>query len=222
VKALLLVGSPKGRKSASHSLGDYLMEKLRERGAEIETLVVRSAVRSEEKRAALLDALEGAELVVLSAPLYIDGPPAAVIRAMELVADRRPNGEGPRPRFVVISNAGFPEAEQNDPAVAIYHCFADAVGWEFAGALKMGGGPMFMDKPLEEVGWLARHARAALDLTAAALAEGEPVPEEAKARLTRRMLPDRLFTMLGTLGWRMQARRHDVQDQLDATPYAKE
>ena len=88
-KALLLVGSPKPGASSSESLGAYLLEELEKRGVETQTMHVTKAVRSEEATEELLAAVDSADLVVLSFPLYIDSLPAPAIRALELIAGRR-------------------------------------------------------------------------------------------------------------------------------------
>ena len=62
-RALLLVGSPKTRKSTSYLLGEYLLDKLGARSIETETIYLHTSVRSPEKMQALLEAVDAADLV---------------------------------------------------------------------------------------------------------------------------------------------------------------
>jgi hypothetical protein len=60
----------------------------------------------------------------------------------------------------------------------------------------------------------------ALDLTAAALAAGEPVPAQAIALMARPFIPARAYTVMGNFGWLMQARQHRALTRLAARPFA--
>ena len=52
-------------------------------------LCVIHALRSPEATQALLEAADGADLLILATPLYVDSLPSGVIRALELIAERR-------------------------------------------------------------------------------------------------------------------------------------
>jgi hypothetical protein len=62
--------------------------------------------------------------------------------------------------------------------------------------------------------------RKALDLTAAALAAGRPVPGEAIALLARPFVPAWLYRTFGNVGWILDARRNRASRQLRNRPYA--
>ena len=89
-RVLLLVGSPKAPgKSVSEALGAYVIGKMKARGWSSESIFIRMSLQSDEGRAALLEAVKAADLIILSFPLYVDSLPAPVIRAMELIAEAR-------------------------------------------------------------------------------------------------------------------------------------
>jgi len=198
----------------------YLLDRLRERGLETEKVRIYPALRSVEGRKSLLSAVNRADVVVLACPLYVDSPPSPVIRAMELIAKHRQAIEKPKQQWLLaISNCGFPEAHHNDTALDIYRLFALESGIEWAGGLALGGGPSIDGRSLDDLGGMARNVTRALDLTAAALAEGQSVPQEAVDLMARPLVPAWLYTLIGGFRWRRQAKKHGVQKKLRARPY---
>jgi len=219
-RALLLVGSPKGAKSTSESLGTYLLDRLQERGLDTATVRIYAALKSDKSREDLLLAINRADVVILACPLYVDSPPSAVIKAMELIArHRRVNQEPKKQWLLAISNCGFPEAHQNDTALAIYRRFAQEAGFEWAEGLALGTGPAIDGKPLNEAGGMVRNVTRSLDLTAAALAEGKAAPQEAVDLIAKPLVPSWVYVLFGGMGWKKQAKEHGAQKKLLARPY---
>jgi len=219
MNALILTGSPKGRKSASFSLASKLAEALRERGAAVSDGFVHQELRSEDGTARLLDAVGSSDLVVLSFPLYVDSLPAPLTRLLELIAERRTRIASPgTPRLAVIIQCGFPEAHQCDTAVGICRLFAERTGMRWAGALAMGmGGSLGDDFRKWPRG--GRTILDALDLAAKSLATGGDIPEEAATLFARPLMPRWLYILIGNLGWRMQMRKNRVERPLTHRPY---
>ena len=217
-KALLLVGSPKPR-STSHSLGAYLLARLEERGADVEDMRLVAELRTPHGRQDLLAEVDAADLVILSFPLYVDCLPALAIEALEVVARHRlESPPARRQRFVAICQCGFPEAAHNETALAICRRFAEKTGFEWAGGLAMGAGEAVDDRPLEHAGGMVRGVRRALEMAAEDLSEGRPIRVEAAALMARPLMPTWLYTFLGNLGWRREARRRGA-GPLDARPH---
>jgi len=172
-KMLLLVGSPKRGKSTSESIGTYLLEKVKEKGMEADRILISQSISSRDGMEKLLRGVEGADIIVLTFPLYIDSLPTPVIRALEAIAeDRKGRPDVRRQEFLAIANSGFPEARQSETALAISRRFAKETGFAWAGGLAFGGGEAIGGQPLEKAGGRARHLRRALDLSAAAIIEG--------------------------------------------------
>lgn len=219
-RVLLLVGSAKRPRSTSESLGTYLVERLRERGFEAETLLLHRSLRSDEGREALLAATDRADVLVIAFPLYIDSLPYLVIRAMERIAKhRQAGGEVKEQRLVAIANCGFPEARQNDTALAICRQFAREAGFEWAGGLAMSGGEAINGQSLPKVKGMARNVIKSLDLAAAALAEGKPVPQKAAGAMAKPIIPAWAYTWLGGFVWKRRAKKHGTQKKLRDRPY---
>jgi len=168
----------------------------------------------------LLQAVEGADLVILAFPLYVDSLPYLATEALERIAASRQAQPSPGPAaFLAIANCGFPEAAHNAAALTICRQFADAAGFAWAGGLALGEGGAIAGRPLAQAGGMVRNVVAALDLVAAAVAEGKPAPEEAVARMARPFIPARAYMLMGDLGWLMQARRNRVLTRLGARPF---
>ncbi len=220
MNALLLIGSSKLSLSASQALGSYLCERLRERGWDTETLTLWKTLRSKATRESLLAASDRADLVVLALPLYADSLPAPVVQTLELIAAHR-HGGGARPqRLLAIVNSGFPEAAHNDLAVAICAQFARQTGFEWAGGLRLGGGGVLGGQPISATHGPTRAVAQSLDLAAAAVADGKPVPSEAIEAMARPLIPNAAYLLIGSLGWLLQARQNKNLTKLWSRPYA--
>ena len=109
MNAFLLVGSPKGHKSASYLLGSMLTEGMRKRGAAVNEGMVHEGLRTEDGTARLLDSVDAADLVIFAFPLYIDSLPAPFTRLLERIAERRARvAPGGSPRLA--DGGAIPEA----------------------------------------------------------------------------------------------------------------
>lgn len=218
---LLLIGSAKPvGESTSEALGSYLTQRLQERGIAPTTMHVARALRTEERAAALLAAVDAADIVILAFPLYVDSLPYLVTQALERIAAHRRAQPSPIPAsFLAIANCGFPDAAHNATALAICRQFADEAGFVWAGGLALGESGAISGRPLVAASGMAHNVVAALDRAAAALAGGEPVPEEAATVMARPFIPALVYMLMGNLGWLMQARRNRALTRLAARPF---
>jgi multimeric flavodoxin WrbA len=219
-KAVLLVGSPRTRKSSSQALGGYLFDQLAAGQVQNETFYIHTSLYSPERMDALMEAVDAADLVTLAFPLYVDSLPAPVIAALERIAARRLGKSGNRPRFAAIANCGFPEAAHNRTALAICEAFARQAGFEWAGALSLGAGEgMVHGAPLAEAGGPAIPIKNALNLAAAALLCGEAIPQSAVDLLAKPIIPGWMYRLMGVYGWKKQAKQYGVQKVMQQKPY---
>ena len=219
---LLLNGSPRGQTSSSASLGSYLVGRLRERGFQGRDLHVQPLVKPLDGLQRLAAEVNAADLVICAAPLYIDSIPAPLIAAMEYLCERR-KAEKPRrdQALVALVNSGFPEPAPSATALAIYREFASEAGFSWSGGLAFASGQAAIDmKPLDKAGFMARNARKSLDLAAAALAEGNPVPDGARAIAAKPLIPVPMFLPIGNLlWWRSRVKDRAVWKAIRARPY---
>ena len=232
-RALLIVGSPKTNSpSTSSVLGSYLLERLGDRGWETESLTLSASLSREEGEGALLASSERAGLILLVFPLYVDALPFLVTKALAVIAAHRRAAAHPTPqRLVAIVNSGFPETHQNSVALAICQEFAAQSGMAWDGGLALGGGGMIGGQALTEAkrsGPPVKQVIGALDLTAAALCEGHPVPAQAVKLMAKNPVPFMPFALwrwiyvrFGGKGFEREAARNGVsKDRLLDQPYA--
>ena len=229
-RALLIIGSPKTQEaSTSSALGNFLLECLKRRGWETESLTLRASLNRPEGEAELLLAVEHAGLVLLAFPLYVDALPYLMVKALSVIAGHRRASDGSsRKRLVAMVNSGFPETFQNSLALAICNEFASQSRFEWAGSLAFAGGGMIGGQSLTEPnrrGASVRNVIRALEMTAGSLSEGLPVPAEAMKIITKKPIPfalwSRLYAWLGAMSFRKLAARNGVNKaELLAQPYA--
>lgn len=227
MKALLVVGSPKGKRSVSRALGVALAGRLEAGGWAVEEMAASAALRSSEERHRLYKAVDEADVVVVSFPLYVDQLPAPLIQTLELLADRRNGAQGATPwpgplvqRLVAVVQCGFPETHQTRPAVDIMRQFARQAGFQWAGALALGMGGAVGGRPLDKAAGMLRNVVQAIDMTAASLLSGGGVTEEASALMARPLMPRRLYHLAANWGFRRQIERHGARKRAYDRPYA--
>ena len=218
-RAVLLVGSPRTRKSTSHSIGSYLMKQLAARGIETEVIQIYTSLNSPEKMRLLLEKLDAADLAVLSFPLYVDSLPAPVIAALERIAAHRAGHQG-KTRLVTLVNCGFPEAQHNNTALAICEEFSRQSALNWAGSLSLGAGEgMVHGVPLDEMDGRVHALKKALDLAAESLAEGKAIPKAAQDLLDKPFIPGWLYRLIGGFGWKQQAKKYGAEKDLRRQSY---
>lgn len=213
-RALVLIGSPKGlRDSNSAHHAQALTATFEAREWSVEWIHLHRAVESQETVDALLQEADASDLILLVAPLYVDGLPAPAIAAMERIAHARSAlpETAKAPRLAVLIHCGFIEPAHNATAIEMCREFAACARLEWAGALALGGGGI-------PSGQAARALVAARD----ALADGRSIPEEIRRRADRPAMPRLLYILGGNAMWRRVAKKRFglTRFQLRARPYA--
>jgi NAD(P)H-dependent FMN reductase len=225
-QALLLIGSPRGKASISRSLGRELLRRLESAGLATVEMTAAEALRSTEEQHRLHKAIDKADLVVVSFPLYVDQLPAPLIQVLELVAERRKGNLGVTPwagplrqKLAAIVQCGFPEILQTRPAVDIMRQFAREAGFEWAGALALGMGGAIGGDRLEKAKGMTKNIHRALDIAAASLGTGSSVPEEASRLAARPLMPRWLYFAGVNWGFRHELKKHGLRNRAHDRPY---
>jgi hypothetical protein len=205
-------------------LGHYLRSLLDKKGLETDILWINRQVSEDKNLSQMLDAIDRADIIILTAPLYDDCQPYIVTRTMEAIAARQQNSENKR--FIPIINCGLPEPEQiTAVSIAIYHKFAVTVGFKWAGSLAIGGGEMLQGaagKKLEDLGKMAGKVKKALDRVADALVAENSLPDEsirAAPNFLYNPLMKKLMTKMNNHGWKSRAKKNG--GVVDARPYSQ-
>lgn len=218
--ALFIVGSPKARNSTSESLGNHVVGQLEAAGISVQTIQSNKVFRTEHFTQQFLNAYDEADLVLLAYPLYVDALPYLVTKALETMAAHRAEHPVSQPqRLACIGNCGFPEAQHLELSLEICREFAQETGMRWMGGLAIGEGGAIGGESMKIIAGRARNQIAALDKMAAALIADQEIPEEAIALAARPIIPQRLYTFMGSVGWHMMAHENEVRRDLHAQPY---
>jgi hypothetical protein len=215
-KALLIVGSPRFTKSASESLGTYLVNSLCNSGVEVEKVNIHALLKGEKDISDLLLVIDKAEVIILSCPLYVDSPPATVVKVMETIVESK---IGKKQKFIAISNCGFPEAHHNDTALEIYKNFALEAGFEWIGGLALGAGPSIDGRDLAELGGMVKNIRSSLDQAVQDICNSKQISQKAQDLMRKPIVPSWTYWLLGGFMWRHQARKNGVARKINNRPY---
>lgn len=219
-RVLLLIGSPKKSNSSSDSLGSYLINKLSVEGFATDKINILSYLKTESGIENFLKAVNSSDILILSFPLYVDSLPAGVIKAFELIAQhRKQRSLNKKQKMMVIANCGSPEALHNNVALDICKCFASHTGFIWTGSLALGGGSIVGGRPLKSLGGMAKNIIKALDITAIALSNNTSVPLEAKKLMEKPLMPSWLYTFIGDVAWKKQAKKFGANKDLYSKPY---
>lgn len=89
------------------------------------------------------------------------------------------------------------------------------------GGLALGCGGVIDGKPLVSLGGMVRNVVKSLNLSALALAQGNPIPEQAIELIEKPLLPNWLYSLGGQIGWYVQAFKLGTLKRLNDQPYRK-
>lgn len=222
-KCLLLIGSPRGLKSSSYKTGNYLLQKMIDKGYSGETFKMKSLYNPDpEKLSLFFQYIEESELIILSCPLYVDSIPSFVIKGMELIAERYQGHDtgftGDRKhKFLAIVNCGFPESGQIDTAMRIMKRFAEEVNFHWSGGIKIGGGAAIGGQELEGNKGILSTLVKSLDQTVDGLTEDGEFSNDISLSLA----PKWMYTTILNVSWWFAARKNKANKKLYDKPYQK-
>ena len=223
-KVLFVVGSPKGRDSLSQTLADFMVLQLAALSVETDMLWVISPSPPEERVKRFNWMVDNASAVVLVFPLYADQLPSGMVKFLEDYSlHRQKHPVAQAQALMTVVHNGFPEARQNDHAVAVTRRFAESEGFRWLGGLTLGGGGLLQPgSDLEKAGGRAFRVRTALEAAALCLAGvwKEPLPQSVLEEVRQPLIPPWLYRFFGNWGFRAAARKNGVRGQMNARPYA--
>jgi multimeric flavodoxin WrbA len=223
MKRLALNGSPRGSQSNSRRILSWILDGMREAGAEAPPVLdIARTKQLESQREAFLEADE----VLLVFPLYTDSVPGVVMGFLNSLAgaDRaRLSGK----RFCFVVHSGFPESAQSEPVAAYLARLCSRLGMRLVGVAIKGGSeglrimPDGMTKRTRE-----RFAAIGRGLVRDGVFDPEAVRTLARPRrinLVGRILLTLIApTNLQNFYWNMQLRKHGAWGHRFDRPYAKE
>lgn len=223
-KALIVVGSPKGKISTSNTLATFLAGKLGERLMDAQLQYLAISRNSDEAYEHLLISMGDADILAFVFPLYADQLPSGLVETLERYAEYRVGQTAPKNQaMMAVVNCGFPEAAHNDAALAVLKRFAELERLQWLGGLSLGGGGIVADdKPLEAQGGRVRHVARALELASSAVEKGQALPAEAERLMHKSVIPRFLYRWMANWGFKYEAKKWGLsKQQLAASPFSK-
>lgn len=227
-RAILLIGSPKGKNSSSASLGGYLLKKIEEYEIEVETVHIHSEISTKAKTDLFLEKIKETDIIILAAPLYVDTLPAKVIKALSLIAENMNtintnSGDSKNSKsLIAVVNCGFPEAEQNEIALKIYEQFAKEAHFKYLGGIAVGMGGAVSGKYLSEMGRMTEDLIKGLDQAAEDIVRNKKLSDFVIENTSKPMISQKwLYTLVGDFFWKFQALKNGVYRKMNDQPYIK-
>jgi len=219
----LLVGSPKKKNSASATLGLYLCNQLDPDKFAYREIYIHSVLFKKNNNPSYwLDDVLKSDVIIFSAPLYVDCLPSYVFQAFERIYQGRKEARNHKDmQFLAIINSGFPESSQSQTALDICYHFARESEMKWLGGLPLGAGFILAGKDLRKMSWFVRNIKKSLDVSAMAINKGETIPDDAIRLMGKPLLGKNLFCWLGNMGFKQMARRKGTAQQLYNRPYEK-
>lgn len=221
-RVAVLVGSARPKNSStSERLATPLCEYFANAGIAATLIYASQFIKAGEAAHAGITAMLSAELLIVASPVYVDGLPALVVSALEQLA--RHHERHALQRIAGVLNCGYPEAVHNHLALRQLQQFARETGLHWQGGLGLGGGEATQALPPALRRHVLRRPRRALEMAAAALAAGHPVPARAASLMARPLLPAGLYRFFAALRWRRQLAGNGLPAKaLDARPHAEQ
>lgn len=219
---LILIGSPKGRKSASNNFASYLEDKFRINGVETEKVYIVEHQKPDKLRELVKKASE-IELIVMVAPLYIDSIPAITINFMEEFWIYHKTSPKIKQKLLAVFNSGFPEPHHNNLAIKMCENFAHNTDIKWIGGITIGMGAAFQSQSLADAGRMARNLRKGMNEIIGCLCQDKPVPQNALLIASKPLMPLFLakFGMrwFGSWMWKRQVKEKSIKKKMYNRPY---
>jgi multimeric flavodoxin WrbA len=223
MKRLALNGSPRGSQSNSRKILSWMLDGMREAGAEAPPILdIAHTKELDSQRMAFLEADE----VLLVFPLYTDSVPGVVKGFLDSLAGADPARISGK-RFCFVVHSGFPESAQSETVSAYLARLCSRVGMKLVGAAIKGGSEGLKIMP----DGMTRRTRERFEAIGRGLVRDGIFDPEAVLKLARprriNLVGRILLTVLAPTNlpnfyWNMQLKRHGAWDHRFDRPYAKE
>ncbi len=210
---LILIGSPRLERSTSHSLADYVLTGLHQRGWKTDLIFSHNVFGSPQDLKELKERIRDVEIIGLSFPLYVDGIPGPMVKVLSsLCKSKNDMGVNQDQKVFSMVNSGFPEPVHSFVAVEMCKQFSKELNASFLGGLTFGAGPIVQGRPIEKIKKRSSRLVKTLDETIIGLDEKGCIPDEAKKLVTKPIFPKRLYLFLGKKVLINRARKNNVKD----------
>ncbi len=238
--ATFLMCSPRGEKSASYSLGNYVSSLLEDRGITVKSFHTYKTLKNSEKIEEMIASINESSIIILSSPLYIDSAPYMTIKLMDTVSTAKQEGKinDDKRLLLAISCAGYLEYYHNNIALKIYKQFAKKNDFTWAGGFPIGAAGTFamhtVPGLLEQVAQLpeddvryqiygkpTKILDSAFKTAVEKISNGEVIPKEELLKLEVVVMPLGSYIEGGNKNWIDWAEKIGTVEKLRDKPYEK-
>ncbi|MCG3224426.1 MAG: hypothetical protein H7647_08165 [Candidatus Heimdallarchaeota archaeon] len=235
-----LMCSPRGDKSASHSIGSYLVSLFEEKEIVVKTFGVYKTLRNQEKTEEMIKSVDDSDIVLISSPLYIDQAPYVTIKLMDIISEASQQGKlsNKTRHLFAISNAGFLEYYHNSLVLKIYEQFAKKNDLIWAGGLPIGAAGTYVTYPIPEFLKMLEQLPeddyrqeiynkptkildSVIRSSVNHLSKGEIVPKDDLQKLEFIPMPLEAYVKGGNSSWPEAAKQFGAEDKLRDKPYER-
>ena len=217
-RVVFLLGSPRGVKTGSESIADYLGARLP--GFEVQKWRAHQIFRDGARVAEFMKSLQDAHLLVLCSPVYVHSLPWPFQEVLTALADSPARDALSGLTVMAVIHSGYLEEIQRQTCFEMCQHFCSETGMIYQGGIGFGASPLIDGRPLESTGRLMRWVRRALDEMATCITDDRELSDRA-TRLIRRhfaLIPKWLMIPMMKLKVEGDAKKSGVDYR--AQPYA--
>lgn len=216
---VLRLTSTIGTPASCDALGDYLIRRLWEGGALVESSNLQRALRTREGSETLWTLVSWADLVVLAFPQRFGTPPFFVVHFMEVFPEHRDRVLTLRTQHLLcLVSSSPPQRQENEIAISVCEQWAHANAFVWEGGFAFCGDDA-LGKSLQELGSRARNITRALDLAVDALWVGDHIPSRAFGLMARPIAGSWRSMIRINRGIRHRARTIGTMQKLNDAPF---
>lgn len=197
---LILIGSPKGQKSTSNTISNYLEKELQTAHVNFTKYFLLKEMRSPEH---LMTHLIAADTILLIYPVYENSVPSTVLQFFQEALKNKEHLSPKGKKFFAISLAGF--CDVNAPKSSLTTCklFAQTMSFDDLGSIGITPSTLIEG---EGLGKIYANLSSSLKLLANSLAQNQLLPQEIYNLNEKALLPAPLYRVLGNIVQRKPAK----------------
>lgn len=193
---LVIIGSPKGKKGNSESIGDALIDKVNENHKACTKVYLREEIGMQDRLIGLLDM---ADIIVLSFPIYENSTPGLVMEFFEILDKNKEKLANKKRKMLAMSNSGFADRDVNPSAIRHCRLFARDMGFTWMGGFIVSPGTIIDGKKLQEAGSTYKKVIALLNIIGEKISNDEEIPDKAFELVWKPLMPPFIYRFFGNM-----------------------
>lgn len=211
----LLSGSTRGRKTTSESMLNYLAEIFP--GTTSEVFRAYQVEKDPERLASLATSIQQSDLLLIIAPLYVDAPPASLLKVLHELVEHQSEKLRGKGIFGII-HSGYMKPSHRAVSLSILHQFSRTAGMNWYGGMGFGGTSPVAGEPLQEA-FFTKNLRTCLEALTETFAEGNPLSDKFYSISDKKPVPIPLSLIPPILNARLRKQLPPTEKKEVSRPY---